>query len=55
LKEKKFVTTKAALYGIPAIESYEHPEWFSLYWTGEYFCPKCCRAIPWEEQEKERR
>jgi len=45
VKGKKFITTKAKLYGIPKEEREGHPDWFKSYWTGEYFCPRCRRIL----------
>lgn len=42
---KKFITTPAQLYGVPAEDYPTYPYAFQPRWDGEWVCPKCRHLV----------
>jgi len=46
IEGKSFVTSPAALYGIPIEDVLENPYLAMPRATGEWYCPKCKKPLP---------
>ena len=45
VEAKRFITTPAQLYGVPAEDFPAYPSVLQPRWDGEWFCPKCRHLV----------